>query len=228
MHVSKSVSESGAVNDVVLAEQLVGGAGAPAASPVEPLGHEEAPERVEVPGSVHLHREDGADGAVVRQPGLAAAVAGLPQPRAAPQDAVAPRRRAPLVAPVALAGGGAAVVGVGVGVVLVGRGEGDGALAPALERAAAAHQLGAQLVVLQQRLPVLPLHQQPRLGLRQGDPVVEVPEQDHSAAQQKNPEPRHQIDRLSIGQSQSLWLCLIIGSSSLGLFDFDYVHMHPV
>ena len=76
MRVSKSVAESCAVDDVVLAEQLVGG-GVPAASPVEPLGHEEAPERVEVPGRVHLHREDGADGAVVRQQGLAAAVPGL-------------------------------------------------------------------------------------------------------------------------------------------------------
>lgn len=40
----------------------------------------------------------------------------------------------------------------------------------------------ACLVIFEQRLPVLPLHQQPRLRLRQGDPVVEVPKQDHSAA----------------------------------------------
>ena len=177
--VSESLGEPGAV-DVVLPEQPVGG-GAP--GPVEPLGHEEAPERVEVPGRVHLHGEDGADGAVVREPRLAAVVARLAEPGPAPQDAVAPRRRAPLLALPAAAGGrAAAVVGVGVGVVLVGGGEGDVALAPAPERAAAARHLGAQLVVLQQRLPVPPLHQQPRLGLRQRDPVVEVPQQDHPAA----------------------------------------------
>lgn len=77
---------------------------------------------------------------------------------------------------------GAAVVGVGVPVVLVGGGEGDGPLVPAVERAALVGHLASELVVLQQRLPVLPFHQQPRLGLRQGDPVVEVPKQDHPAA----------------------------------------------
>jgi hypothetical protein len=72
---------------------------------------------------------------VVRQPRLAPVVPGLPEPRAAPQDAVAPRRRAALELLLALLGLlGAAVVGVGVRVVLVRRRECDRPLVPAVER----------------------------------------------------------------------------------------------
>ena len=40
------------------------------------------------------------------------------------------------------------------------------------------------LVVFEEGLPVVPLHQQPGLGLGQGDPIVEVAEQNHPAAQE--------------------------------------------
>lgn len=73
---------------VLTAEQVTDRAlGRPA---VEPLGHEEAPEGVEVPRRVHLDGEECAHGAVVRQPRLAPVVPALLQPRAVPQYAVAP------------------------------------------------------------------------------------------------------------------------------------------
>ncbi|BAT05501.1 Os08g0425600, partial [Oryza sativa Japonica Group] len=97
-----------------------------------------------------------------------------------------PCRRALLLF-VAAAGGGVdgPVEHVGVEVVLVGRGEGDEALAPAVE-APALGELEEELVVLQQHAPLPRPHQQPRLRVVHGDPVVEVAEQHHPAAKIDN------------------------------------------